>query len=128
MTPEELKSRTKVFALRVIRVFKAMPRNEEARILGKQMLRSGTSVAANYRGVCRSRSKAEFLARLGVVVEEIDETVLWLELIADSEIVSQERLKELQREANELLAIFVVSQLTAKGITPNSSIRKSVNP
>jgi four helix bundle protein len=78
MTPEELKSRTKVFALRVIRVFKAMPRNEEARILSKQMLRSGTSVAANYRAVCRSRSKAEFLARLGVAVEEIDETVLWL--------------------------------------------------
>jgi four helix bundle protein len=72
--------------------------------------------------------QSEIFARLGVVVEEIDETVLWLELIADSEIVSQERLKELQREANELLAIFVASQLTAKGITPNSSIRKSVNP
>jgi len=95
VTPEELKSRTKVFALQVIRVFKALPRNEEARTLGKQMLRSGTSVAANYRAVCRSRSKAEFLARLGVVVEEIDETVLWLELLADSEIVSRERLKEL---------------------------------
>jgi four helix bundle protein len=128
MTPEELKSRTKSFALRVIRVFKALPRNEEARILGKQMLRSGTSVATNYRAVCRSRSKAEFLATLGVVVEEIDETVLWLELLAESEIVSRERLKELQREANELSAIFVASQLTAKGITPNSSIRKSVNP
>jgi hypothetical protein len=72
--------------------------------------------------------QSEIFARLGVVVEQIDETVLWLELIADSEIVSQERLKELQREANELLAIFVASQLTAKGITPNSSIRKSVNP
>jgi four helix bundle protein len=128
MTPEELKSRTKSFALRVIRVFKALPRNEEARILGKQMLRSGTSAATNYRAVCRSRSKAEFLATLGVVVEEIDETVLWLELLAESEIVSRERLKELQREANELSAIFVASQLTAKGITPNSSIRKSVNP
>ena len=128
VTTEELKSRTKVFALRVIRVFKALPRNEEARTLGKQMLRSGTSVAANYRAVCRSRSKAEFLARLGVVVEEIDETVLWLELLADSEIVSRERLKELQREANKLLAIFVASRLTAKGITPNPSIRKSVNP
>ena len=116
MTPEELKRRTKAFALRVIRVFKALPRNDEARTLGKQMLRSGTSVAANYRAVCRSRSKAEFLARLGVVVEEIDETVLWLELLADSEIFPRDRLKELQREANELLAIFVASQLTAKGI------------
>src|SRR5258708_31529028 len=123
MGPGELKRRTKSFALRVIRVFKALPRNEEARTLGKQMLRSGTSVAANYRAVCRSRSKAEFLARLGIVVEEIDETVLWLELLSDSGILSRERLKELQREANELMAIFVASQLTAKGITPNSSIR-----
>jgi len=128
MTPEELKRRTKTFALRVIRVFKALPRNEEARTLGKQLLRSGTSVAANYRAVCRSRSKAEFLARLAVVVEEIDETVLWLELLADPEIFPRERLKELQGEANELLAIFVTSQLTAKGIGPNSSIRKYVNP
>jgi four helix bundle protein len=128
MTPEELKRRTKAFALRVIKVFKALPRNEEARTLGKQMLRSGTSVAANYRAVCRSRSKAEFLARLGVVVEEIDDTVLWLELLADSEIFPRERLKELQGEANELLAIFVTSQLTAKGIAPNSSIRKYANP
>ena len=123
MTPEELKRRTKAFDLRVIRVFKALPRNGEARTLGKQMLRSGTSVAANYRAVCRSRSKAEFLARLGVVVEEIDETVLWLELLADSEIFPRDRLKELQKEAKELLAIFFASQLTAKGIAP-----KFVNP
>ena len=128
MTPEELKLRTKAFALRFIKVFKALPRNEEARTLGKQMLSSGTSVAANYRAVCRSRSKAEFLARLGIVVEEIDETFLWLELLSDSGILSRERLKELQREANELMAIFVASQLTAKGITPNSSIRKYANP
>jgi four helix bundle protein len=123
MTPEELKRRTKAFALRVIHVFKALPRNEEARTLGKQMLRSGTSVAANYRAVCRSRSKAEFISRLAVVVEEIDETVLWLELLADSEIFPRDRLQELQREANELLAIFAASQLTAKGIRS-----KYVNP
>ena len=82
------------------------------------MLRSGTSVAANYRAVCRSRSKAEFIARLGIVVEEIDETVLWLELLTESEIISIARLKELVQEANELLAIFTASQLTAKGISP----------
>ena len=70
---DELKLRTKKFALRIVKVFQALPRSEDARTLGKQLLRSGTSVAANYRAVCRSRSKAEFLARLGVVVEEIDE-------------------------------------------------------
>jgi len=72
---DELKLRTKKFALRIVKVFQALPRSEDARTLGKQLLRSGTSVAANYRAVCRSRSKAEFVARLGIVVEEIDETV-----------------------------------------------------
>ena len=80
MKPDELKLRTKKFALRIVKVFQALPRSEDARTLGKQLLRSGTSVAANYPAVCRSRSKAEFLARLGVVVEEINETVFWLEL------------------------------------------------
>lgn len=117
MDPADLQRRTKSFALRIIRVFKNLPRNEESRTLGKQLLRSGTSVAANYRAVCRSRSKAEFIARLGIVVEEIDETVLWLELLTESEILSVARLRDLMKEANELLAIFVTSQLTAKGIS-----------
>jgi four helix bundle protein len=125
--PEELQRRTKNFALRIIRVFKSLPKSDEARTLGKQMLRSGTSVAANYRAVCRSRSKAEFVARLGIVVEEIDETVLWLELLSESEILPVVRLGALLKEANELFAIFVRSQLTAKGIGPNSSIREFVN-
>lgn len=85
---DELKLRTKRFALRIIKLFQALPRNEEARTLGKQVLRSGTSVASNYRAVCRSRSKAEFAARLGVVVKEIDETVFWLDLLVDSGIVA----------------------------------------
>jgi len=124
---DELKLRTKKFALRIVKVFQALPRSEDARTLGRQLLRSGTSVAANYRAVCRSPSKAEFVARLGIVVEEIDETVFWLELLVESGIVSSVRLGNLQREANELLAIFVSSQLTAKGIGSNSRIRKSVN-
>jgi four helix bundle protein len=90
---------------------------------GKQVLRSGTSVAANYRAVCRSRSKAEFTARLGVVVEEIDETMLWLELLTESEILPADRLRELRAEANELLAIFVTSQMTAKGVVVNAGPR-----
>jgi four helix bundle protein len=97
------------------------------RLLGEQLLRSGTSVAANYRAVCRSRSKAEFVAKLGVVVEEIDETVFWLELLVESGIIRPVRLGNLQREANELLAIFISSQLTAKGLNSNSTIRKFVN-
>jgi four helix bundle protein len=124
---EELKLRTKKFALRIVKVFQALPRSEDARTLGRQLLRSGTSVAANYRAVCRSRSKAEFVARLGIVIEEIDETVFWLELLVDSGIVSAVRLDNLLREANELLAIFVSSQLTSKGIGSNSTICKSVN-
>ncbi len=124
---DELKLRTKKFALRIVKVSQALPRSEDARTLGRQLLSSGTSVAANYRAVWRSRSKAEFVARLGIVVEEIDETVFWLELLVESGIVSSVRLGNLQREANELLAIFVSSQLTAKGIGSNSRIRKSVN-
>ena len=121
---DELKLRTKKFALRIIKVFQSLPRSDDARTLGKQLLRAGTSVAANYRAVCRSRSKAEFVAKLGVVVEEADETVFWLELLVESAIISSARLGNLQREANELLAIFVSSQLTSKGIVSNSTIRK----
>ena len=78
------------------------------------MLRSGTSVAANYRAVCRARSKAEFIAKVGVVVEESDETFLWLELLVDTQIVSASRMTKLLAEANELLAIFAASQNTAR--------------
>src|SRR6185436_3346557 len=111
---EEFKKRTKQFAIRIIKLFRALPRTEEARVIGKQMLRSGTSVAANYRAVCRARSKAEFIAKMGVVVEESDETVLWLELLVDTQIVSGRRMTELLAEANELLAIFAASQRTAR--------------
>ena len=107
---EELKKRTKQFAIRIIKLFRSLPRTEEARVIGKQMLRSGTSVAANYRAVCRARSKAEFIAKVGVVVEESDETVLWLELLVDTQIVSASRMTKLLAEANELLAIFAASQ------------------
>src|SRR5436190_20297141 len=119
--PEEVRNRTKQFAIRIVRLFRSLPKTDEARTIGRQLLRSGTSVAANYRAVCRSRSKAEFIARLGIVVEEIDETVLWLELLIDSDILSAARLSDLLKEANELLAIFTTSQLTAKGILPKRS-------
>jgi len=111
---EELKKRTKAFAIRVVNLFRRLPRTEEARTIGRQLLRSGTSVAANYRAVCRSRSKAEFVAKIGIVVEEIDETIFWIELMADTEIFKKARLKDLLTEANELLAIFAASQRTAR--------------
>jgi four helix bundle protein len=82
--------------------------------LGKQLLRCGTSVAANYRAVCRARSKAEFVAKIGIVVEEVDETVLWLELMTESGIVEAEKTQALLKEANELTAIFAASQRTAR--------------
>jgi four helix bundle protein len=113
--PQELRHRTKEFALRIIRLFRGLPRTEEARIIGRQILRSGTSVAANYRAVCRARSKAEFVAKMGLVIEEADETVFWLELLTEAGIVSQTRLKSLLREANELVAVFVASRKTATG-------------
>ncbi|HLL16290.1 MAG TPA: four helix bundle protein [Pyrinomonadaceae bacterium] len=110
----ELKDRTKQFAIRIVKLFRSLPRTDEARVIGKQVLRSGTSVAANYRAVCRSRSKAEFIAKMGVVVEEADETVFWLELLVETNIVQQSRMNSLLIEAGELLAIFTASQRTAK--------------
>ena len=111
---EQLKERTKQFAIRVVRLFRSLPRTDDARIMGRQLLRSGTSVAANYRSVCRARSRAEFISRIGVVVEEADETVLWLELLVDTGIAEQSKMRNLLTEANELLAIFAASQYTAK--------------
>ncbi len=87
-----LKDRTKAFALRILKLCRSLPKTDEARTIGRQLLRSGTSVAANYRAVCRARSKAEFVAKIGVVVEEADETAFWLELLVDAGIVPQKRM------------------------------------
>src|SRR5256714_15640496 len=103
---DELKSRTKQFAVRIVKMYRSLPKTEEARIIGRQVLRSGTSVAANYRAVCRARSKAEFISKIGVVVEEPDETVFWLEMLIETKIVSAQKLADLLKEANESLAIF----------------------
>lgn len=119
MNKFELQQRTRDFAVRIVKIFKVPPRSTEAQVLGKHLLRSATSVAANYRAVCRSRSKQEFIARLGVVVEEIDETVFWIDMLIACDIVAESKLTALNKEANELLAIFTTSQLTVK-----SSIRK----
>jgi four helix bundle protein len=95
-------------------LFRALPRTAEAYIMGKQLLRCGTSVAANYRAVCRARSKPEFIARIGIVAEEADESVLWLELIEETGVLKPKQLEAISKEARELAAIFSASQKTSK--------------
>ena len=112
---QALATRTTHFALRVVKLFRSLPKTDEARILGKQLLRSGTSIGANYRAACRARSRAEFVAKLGIVLEEADETVFWLELMHHAEVFPEHRLNALVKEANELVSIFVSSIRTAKG-------------
>jgi four helix bundle protein len=112
--PEQLRDRTKSFALRVIRLFRSLPYKTDTQVLGKQLLRCGTSVAANYRAACRARSKAEFVARIGIVAEEADEAVLWLELLIESGIIKSDMTVALLREAKELAAILTASRQTAK--------------
>jgi four helix bundle protein len=113
---EAMKDRTKVFAIRAIRLCRSLPASQEGRIICRQLLRSATSVGANYRAVCRSRSSAEFIAKLGIVLEEADETLFWLELLVDGGIASPEKCSALRQEANELVSIFVASLRTAKGV------------
>jgi four helix bundle protein len=110
----ELKQRTKSFAIRIVNLFRSLPRSPDAQTLGKQLLRSGTSVAANYRAVCHARSQAEFISKMGIVVEEADETVFWLELLGETGVVRPARTQNLLKEANELVAIFGASLRTSK--------------
>jgi four helix bundle protein len=110
----DLKVRTKSFALNIIKLVKLLPEDRIGRVLGNQILRSGTSVAANYRSACKARSKADFISKITIVEEEADETTLWLELIMESEIANSELTKSLHKEANELTAIFTSSGKTAK--------------
>jgi len=110
----QLQVRTKAFALSIIRLVRTLPNKPESWVIGKQLLRSGTSVAANYRAACRARSRAEFLARLGVVVEEADETAFWLDLLLETGIVQSPEIQRLTSEANQFVAMFSAAQLTIK--------------
>jgi four helix bundle protein len=114
MTPGELRARTKAFALRIIKLVGILPRHPVARVIGAQIVRSGTSVGANYRAACRAQSRAAFAAKLGIVEEEADETLYWLELLAESECVKPERLQELSKEAREIVAIVTASRKTLR--------------
>jgi four helix bundle protein len=105
--PQDLRERTMEFGLRVIRMFGKLPKTDEARTLGKQVLRSGTSIGANYREANRARSKPEFVATVGICLREADETAYWLEMLVRSGIVSDDKLQSLRAECDELIAIFV---------------------
>ncbi len=111
---EALKRRAQNAAVQVVQLFRELPVSGEGRVLGGQVLRAGTSVAANYRAACRARSKREFIAKLGLVIEEADETIFWLEMLVEVNLVEATRVGALTREFNELLAIFVVSRHTAR--------------
>lgn len=112
----DLVERTTVFGLRVVKMFVALPKTEEARVLGKQVLRSGTSVGANYREAQRARSTAEFIAKIGDCLKELDETAYWLELLVRAEIVPDPKLAPLRDETNQLLAIFTTISKKAKSL------------
>ena len=111
MDAEGLKKRTKKFGVKIIRLVEDLPSTSTARVIGNQLIRSGTSVGANYRAACRGRSKAEFVAKMGIVIEEADESMYWMEMLIEAGIVSNDELDELISEANELVAIFTASAI-----------------
>jgi four helix bundle protein len=114
MTREDMKNRTKAYANRVVKLCAALPGNWVARTLGQQLLRSGTSVGANYRAVCRAKSGPDFIHKLRIVEEERDESLFWMELLVDNNLVNTARLRDLMKEGDEILAIVVASAKTAR--------------
>ena len=114
MDAVEFRRRTKQFALRIIRLVESLPRGRTAGVVGHQLLRAGTSVGANYRAACRARSTADFVSKMGIVEEELDESSYWMELLIEAAIVDAKRLGPLMREADELVAITVTSIKTAR--------------
>jgi four helix bundle protein len=128
MTPQEMKERTLEFGLRVMRLVSAMPQGRASDVVARQLVRCATSVGANYRGACRSRSDADFLARMGVVEEEADEALYWLQVVRRSGLMDGRRLRALEQEGQELLSIVVASIRTVKNRVrkrpaPQSEIR-----
>ena len=114
MDAEELKKRTKQFGLRVIKLIEALPSSKSANVIGNQLLRSGTSVGANYRAACRARSKPDFISKAAISIEEADESLYWMEMLAEAEIMPREKLVALMKEADEIVAILTASVKTAR--------------
>jgi four helix bundle protein len=125
MTPAEMKERTKRFGLRVIRLVESLPKGRTADVIGKQLLRAGTSVGANYRAACRARTQAELVAKMGIVEEEADEAHYWMELLLEADMMKPQRMKDLMHEAGEILAIVISSINTARGCSRRPGQRKS---
>ena len=121
MNQEQMKMRTKEFAKQVINLCRQLPNTREGQLIGNQFFRAGTSVGANYRAACRARSRADFVAKLGIVLEETDESLYWLEILAENKIMGAGSLEGLTNEAKQLLAIFVSSLNTAKGRSKRQS-------
>jgi four helix bundle protein len=111
---DEMKKRTRYFALRVIRLVESLPMTRTAEVLGKQLLRCSTSVGANYRASCRAKSQADFIAKMGIVEEEADEAIYWIELLIETDLVKKERVTSLLDEASQIVAIVVSSIRTAR--------------
>ena len=131
MDPEELKQRTKFFGLHVIKLVGALPKDIIGRELGRQLVMAGTSVGANYRAACRARSRAEFVAKVGVVEEEADESAYWIEMIVAAGIVPLRRVAALLKEADELVAIMASSRISAStrraaGFRPRSNRQSAI--
>ena len=114
MNEAQMKKRTKEFAKEIIKLCRKLPNNREGRLIGDQIFRSGTSVASNYRAACRARSTAEFISKLSIVEEEADETLFWLKIIDEMEILKKESLDSLMNESDEIIAIIVASIKTAR--------------
>ena len=112
---DDLKQRSTQFALRIVKLVESLPKTQTARVIGDQLLRSGTSVAANYRAACRARSNADFIAEMGIVEEETDESMLWIEMLVDTNLVRENLVADLLNEGNQLTAIWVTSINTAGG-------------
>jgi four helix bundle protein len=117
MNADDMKKRTRAFALRVIKLVESLPHTTAANVMGKQLLRCGTSVAANYRASCRAKSKADFIAKMGIVEEEADESIFWIEMLVDAEYLKRARVADLLDEGDQILAIVVKSINTARGKT-----------
>ncbi len=126
MDDEKFKARTKNLALRVIRLVEALPKNRQtAEVIGKQLLRSATSVGANYRAACRGKSTADLIAKLSIVLEEADESLYWMEQQSEAELIPAERLQSLMRETNEIVAMLVTSLKTLRSKSNSSRIYSS---
>ena len=121
MEANDLRNRLKALALRIIKLVQALPRTMVGDVIGRQVLRSGTSVAANYYSACKARSRKDFINKIGIAEEEADETLLWLELVVESKLIEEKRMKNLLQEVDEVISILASSRITAKRSESSSS-------